>query len=202
MTQWKKCPTCQKAIKDKGLNNEKELLEDFIIDIVSSLHMKGIQVIAWNDILGDMELPYNLTIQHWLGYKKSKALLDKGQTMIISDVAYHYFDYPLVSTSLKKTYEYNCPENAYGMEACLWTEHVPDVTTLYKAILPRLYAAADVSWNPNKDYEDFKKRLSKYCTYKDAFDPKGLGAVIAKYKHLLTMVTWNDIKNLVRIKNV
>lgn len=49
-----------------------------------------------------------------------------------------------------------------GVEACLWTEMVPNFATMTHLLLPRLPAVAEVAWGSPKDWDRFSVALSAH----------------------------------------
>ena len=49
--EWKKCPNCQRVIKENNLKNEEELQGWFENKLSQYLKTKGRQMIGWNEVL-------------------------------------------------------------------------------------------------------------------------------------------------------
>ncbi|MBQ6334840.1 MAG: family 20 glycosylhydrolase [Erysipelotrichaceae bacterium] len=68
----------------------------------------------------------------------------------------YYLDYPYSMTSMKKLYD-TIPhlgesnivndESLIGLEACVWSEHIDNNTTLEQRLFPRIYALAERGWS-------------------------------------------------------
>ena len=68
-TRWKKCPLCQKRIKDEGLKDEKELQSYFIKRIEKFLISKNRKLIGWDEILEGGLAP-EATVMSWRGVSR------------------------------------------------------------------------------------------------------------------------------------
>lgn len=71
-TSWKNCPTCQKRIKDEGLQAEgkhtaeERLQSDVIKRVEKMLEKRGRKIIGWDEIL-EGGLSENATVMSWRG---------------------------------------------------------------------------------------------------------------------------------------
>ena len=90
----------------------------------------------------------------------------------------YYFDYPHSMTPLRRVYndpieilDVDYSDRIIGIEACLWSEYIHTTQRLEQQLFPRLYAVAEISWSQERDYQDFKARLSKFM---DKCHPDGL----------------------------
>ena len=65
VSEWKKCPDCQKAMKEMGFANEKELQKKLTNELCEYLKSKGKHMIAWNDVLrqGTERLDTDMVVQ-------------------------------------------------------------------------------------------------------------------------------------------
>lgn len=80
-------------------------------------------------------------------------------------------DFPYEKISLERAYRVvavnpsdDDEDRIKGMEACLWTEHIPDVKRADFALLPRLGAFCVNCWtsSENRDYDRFYAGLREY----------------------------------------
>ena len=178
--EWEKCPHCQAKMREQGLIKTRQLQGYFSTRVKEMLRRRGKQVLCWNDTLmaDNFAWDADTTVQYWsIQYADATlAGLKNGGRMIYSDMFRFYLDYPSAMTSMKKIYETE-PEirgqvqPVQGMEACLWTENVPDVLTLEDRLFPRLYAFAENCWGTNNAYADFLRRLPPVL---DAAHKRGL----------------------------
>ena len=89
---WKKCPLCQKRIKDEGLNDENELQSYFIQRIEKFLSSKGRKIIGWDEILEGGLAP-EATVMSWRGTKGGIAAAQQKHDVIMTPSSHVYLDY-------------------------------------------------------------------------------------------------------------
>ncbi|MBO4368102.1 MAG: family 20 glycosylhydrolase [Clostridia bacterium] len=191
-SEWRKCPYCQKRIREEGLSGEEELQGYFMRRTAKMLPEK--QPVCWNETLLSSAPPENAVIQYWTpAHAKSMAkYAEKGGRWIWSDMFGLYFDYPYSMTPVKKVYEarpvigeedHSGDTGLLGMECALWTEHIADAEKLETRLFPRLQALAENCWSGTGDYGEFKARLKANMpaavsrgaawTSEDWWDPEG-----------------------------
>jgi len=179
-TSWKKCPKCQKRIKDNGLKDEHELQSYFIQRMEKYLNSKGKQIIGWDEILEGGLAP-NATVMSWRGEKGGIAAAQQHHTVIMTPSTYVYFDYAQKRNEdsvviggylpVENVYNYeplpnslNEAEQKYiiGAQANVWTEYMGNIPKVEYMIFPRLSALSEVLWSPKnlRDWSDFEKRLT------------------------------------------
>lgn len=169
--EWKRCPHCQKVIKDNKLGGEEDLQGFFNNKIALYLKRKGKAMIGWNEILTTKSLERSVIAQYWV-FSRDKNVENQaadGRSVIISKHQSFYFDMPYGRVKLSDTYNFE-PEDimikedwALGIEGALWTEWVPTVQRLQFQLFPRMEALSEVAWSPHETrcYTDFRKRLRK-----------------------------------------
>jgi hexosaminidase len=166
----KTCPKCQGKMRDLGLHDLEELkayAKDQFRDV---LKKEGITPIIYND--GMEKADPEVICYHWFGVQgrtpKTVAWINQGQRVIMAPTSHFYLDYPYAWTALKKTYRFDPlfkgiekPENILGMEAPLWTEHVPDHAKLAFNAYYRMAALAELSWSgeQRRSYGDLMRDL-------------------------------------------
>jgi len=180
-SNWKKCPKCQKRIKDEHLKNEEELQSWFVKRIEDYLVAHGKKLIGWDDILEGGLAP-EATVMSWRGVEGGIESTKQGHDAIMCPVSHCYFDYYQADpdfepeaiggfTTLKKVYSCEpepkelTPEEAkhiLGTQGNVWTEFIPTPEHAeYMAVL-RMTALAEVAWSPasERNWEDFRERLN------------------------------------------
>lgn len=168
---WKKCPNCQKRIKDQGLKNEEELQSWFVHQMEDYLNSKGKKLIGWDEII-EGGLSETSTIMWWRSWVKDAVnqAAENGNESILTPNEYFYFDYRPDAGTLSKVYNFNpeldglTPEQKgliKGVQANVWCEWIPSQERLAYMIFPRMTATAEIGWGkkPGADFEDYKKRL-------------------------------------------
>ena len=169
---WKKCPLCQKAIKDHHLKNEHELQSFFNRDIETFLNSKGKRLLGWDEIV-EGGLSKDGTMMWWRNWAPTMRDIaaKHGNDMIITPCFEYYFDAKHEATPFEKIYQYEpIPENftkeqakhILGIQANLWSEMIPNFKRLQFQAFPRFLALAETSWTSKEDknYDDFQKRMN------------------------------------------
>lgn len=177
-SEWKKCPNCQRVMKENGLKNEEQLQGWFENKLSAYLKSKGRKLIGWNEVLKADNVnssDKNIVVQYWTPErdKNAERYVNSGGTMIMSNHHSFYFDMPYAMYPLKYTYDYK-PEdfgvtsenvkNVLGIEGELWTEWIRDRERLELLAFPRIEAMAEVAWTPEdaRNYDSFKARLVEH----------------------------------------
>ncbi len=179
---WKKCPHCQKRIKDEGLENEHQLQSYFMERIEKWLAERGRKIIGWDEILQG-GISKSATVMSWRGTKGGIAAAKLGNHVIMTPNTHCYIDYYQTSdhkangeplgngrfpVTLHKTYnldpyaELNSEQQKFikGVQVNLWTEYIATFDHAQHMLLPRLAALAETGWSyGNKDYNDFARRM-------------------------------------------
>jgi hexosaminidase len=177
--RWKRCPRCQRRIREQGLAGEDQLQVYFTNRIAAHLQRRGRTAIGWNQILGP-GLAEGPILQYWIGNRKRMAkAVHGGRQVIISPFLRAYLDHSYTLTPLSAAYRFEpvLPALAggpvgcvLGVEGLLWTEFVRNRARLDYQTYPRLTALAEVGWSPaeGKDYGDFRLRLARFAERLDA----------------------------------
>ncbi len=179
-TNWKKCPKCQRVIKNEGLKDEAELQSWFIKRIEKMVIAKGKRMIGWDEILEGGLAP-EATVMSWRGIDGGIEAARQGHDVIMTPTTYCYFDYYQADPefqpeaiggflTLKKVYSYDPlppvlnsieAKHILGVQANLWTEYIPTTKQAEYMLMPRMLALAEIAWTKadRKDYFDFSKRV-------------------------------------------
>jgi hexosaminidase len=168
--QWQPCPISQKAMHDFSCHDMADLQIHFTNEMVAYVESKGRHAIIWNNL-------YRQTVdkrainQFWRDMHPARDFANAGYTVLVSDSSKYYFDH---HPALEKAYA-NDPMvmpkpglsaeamgRVPGIEACAWTEKVPDTRTLYQQIYPLLFADAETGWtaNSSKNWKSFTERVA------------------------------------------
>ncbi len=174
--RWNACSECQKRMKQEGMKDVSELHTYYLDRVASHLMAKGIEVRMWNDTIKEKMVDKSLAWQLWHGGMKPEDAvkeLNGGRKFVISCSDSYYLDLPYALTSLEKCYCFEPAfdglteqgeKNLLGVEACLWTEFVPDILTADKMTYPRLGAICESAWSPKE-----KKSYSNFCSKLDSY---------------------------------
>ncbi len=166
--RWKRCPFCQKRMRDEGIADEKSLQGYFLRRIESYLKSKGKILIGWDEII-EGGLPENAVVQSWRGFKGAEFAASSGHHTIVSPTSHCYFDFGLTYTGLEKVYSFSPippmlplgdEKHILGSEACMWTEFTPE-DKIDAMLYPRLIVLSEALWShpAGKNYSEFLTRL-------------------------------------------
>lgn len=191
-TNWKKCPLCQKRIRDEKLGDEEHLQGYFMGRVADYLRTKGKTVIGWDELVKS-KLPEDAVICGWQGTGKAAfTAADQGHRFIMAPARVMYFIRyqgpqwfePLTyfgNITLKDVYDYEPavyhkewkPEYEplmMGLQGCMWTEFCYDTDDVTYLLFPRLAALSEISWSPyvKRDWDGFLPRLDSFLAHLDA----------------------------------
>lgn len=176
---WKRCPNCQKRMKDKKLKDEHELQSYFIQRMEKYLNSKGKTLIGWDEILEGGLAP-NAVVMSWRGENGGIAAAKEKHQVIMTPTTYVYFDYAQSENEdsvviggylpVEKVYNYdpipaalNEEDGKYilGAQGNVWTEYMKTPRKVEYMIFPRLTALSEALWTAKdkKDWSGFEKRL-------------------------------------------
>ena len=178
-TAWKKCPKCQRRIKDNGLKDEHELQSYVIRRMEKYINSKGRQIIGWDEILEGGLAP-NAAVMSWRGEKGGIAAAKEHHTVVMTPTTYVYLDYAQKRNEdsvviggylpVENVYSYEpmskelTPEEQkyiYGVQANIWTEYTGNPAKLEYQLFPRASALSEIAWSPKdaRDWSSFERRL-------------------------------------------
>lgn len=176
---WKRCPNCQKRMKEHNLKDEHELQSYFIQRMEKYLNAKGKTLIGWDEILEGGLAP-NAIVMSWRGEKGGVEAAKQKHKVIMSPQNPVYFDHTQSENEdsvtiggfnpIEKVYAYEpipkeltAEESEYimGAQANVWTEYIKNTKKVEYMIFPRMGALSEILWSTkeNRDWNDFEKRL-------------------------------------------
>ena len=93
-TNWKKCPDCQKRMKDNGLKTEEELQSWFVHQMEDYFNANGKELIGWDEII-EGGLSETATVMWWRNWNPEAVptATAQGNPVICCPNAYFYLDY-------------------------------------------------------------------------------------------------------------
>nr|WP_321413587.1 family 20 glycosylhydrolase [uncultured Allomuricauda sp.] len=208
-TNWKKCPHCQKRIKEEGLKDVDELQSYFVKRIEKYINSKGKKLIGWDEILEGGLAP-EATVMSWRGTEGGLKAAQEGHDVIMTPESYCYFNFyqgpqdlePLAFNAylpLSKVYQFDPmvddlkPEetqHVLGGQANLWSEYITTPEASEYMLYPRLAAMSEVLWSKkeSKDWKDFTRRLEKQF---ERYDSMGIN--YSKSAYLITSTATVDM---------
>lgn len=177
---WKTCPLCQERMQKENLKDVDELQSYLIHRVEKFLNKNGRDLLGWDEILEGGLAP-NATVMSWRGTEGGIKAAQMGHKAIMTPGEFCYFDsnqdaphtMPLAIGGylpLKKVYGYDpanesemgaAASNIIGVQANLWTEHVPTAQLAEFMLYPRALAIAELGWTKasNKDWNSFAQRV-------------------------------------------
>ena len=186
-TYWKRCPLCQRRIKQEKLKDEEALQGYFMQRISHYIQHKGKEVMGWDE-LTNSRIPEGAIVFGWQG--KGQAAIKAAQqghrfVLTPAQVLYliryqgpQWFE-PLTyfgNNTLKDVYDYEPVGTdwspAYkslfmGIQASMWTEFCSSSQNVMYQLFPRLIAFAETAWSPSgsKDWSSFLKRMDRFLPF-------------------------------------
>lgn len=143
-SRWKKCPDCQRVIKDNQLKNEHALQGWMTTRVEKFLKKKKKRIIGWDEILG-AGVSKQAGIMTWHRPRTAVEGAKRGNPVVMSLTGHAYFDVAeskldgepptagwIPPISLEKAYSWDptpqillgttAAENVLGASGCVWTD--------------------------------------------------------------------------------
>jgi len=180
--QWKQSKIAQAVIHKEGLADEYALQSWFIRRIERFLNAHERRLIGWDEIQ-EGGLSPTATMMVWRDWEWARHALLRGNPIVMSPSTHCYLDHYQADPksnaepeaiggllTLEHAYSLNpIPSDVtpaqeklvLGLQGNLWTEYIPDFSSLGYMTFPRLSALAEVGWTPlaGKNYAAFRRRL-------------------------------------------
>ncbi len=181
---WKKCPLCQKRMKQENIANEEELQGWFMQRVSRYVQSKGREVMGWDE-LTNSTIPKDAIIYGWQGdgsaaLKAAKLghrfVLTPARTLYLIRYQGPQWFEPTTyfgNNTLKNVYDYEPVSPDWdertksllmGVQASLWTEFCSSPQDVEYLVFPRLVAFAETAWQAKdrKDWNGFLPRLDAF----------------------------------------
>jgi len=179
--QWQASPAVQARMRELGITSEDALQGWFIGRIGQYLQKHGRKLIGWDEILDGDNLPADATVMSWRGTDGAIKAALLGHDVVMSPSPDLYLDHVqsaladdyagrLGVKSLRDVYDFppvpavlNATQarHVLGVQANIWTEHIPTFAHVEHAAYPRLDALSEVTWSPAADdWAGFVTRLA------------------------------------------
>ncbi|HET8764360.1 MAG TPA: family 20 glycosylhydrolase, partial [Rhodanobacter sp.] len=179
--QWRASPAVQAKMRQLGITSEDALQGWFIGRVGQYLEQHGRKLIGWDEILDGDNLPKDATVMSWRGIDGAIKAALTGHDVVMSPAPALYLD-NLQSTlpdefagragpeTLQDVYAFQPipsvldaaqAKHVLGIQANIWTEHMPTMVHVDHAAFPRLDALSEVAWSPaaSNDWKGFLARL-------------------------------------------
>lgn len=192
---WEKDSSVQVFMQKNKIANAHALQSYFMKRLNGIIKSKHRKLIGWDEIL-EGELNEEVAVMNRFGEKKAVEQIGKKLPVIMAPGGQSlYFDYAQSASDMEpinhggnspwwKAYNFNPdypaslaePDRKYimGVQACIWTEHIPTVSKLQFMLLPRMLALAETGWaaQANKQEARFTREVLPF--HLQQFDKKGL----------------------------
>lgn len=178
---WKKCPDCQKRIKEQHLNGEQELQAWFVKTMNQFFIENGKKMIGWDEII-EGGLPKEATVMWWRSWVKDAVnkATEKGNEMILAPNSHFYFDYKQDHKTLQNLYQFQpVPKDITkeqeglikGLQANLWAEYIASFQRAEYMIFPRMLVLSELAWrnDSTRTWETFFPKLVNGITRLDEY---------------------------------
>lgn len=196
--QWHADPSTQARMHALGLADETALQAWFVRRIGTYLNTRGRRLIGWDEILDGGGLPSNDTVLSWHGADGTRAAVRAGHDVVMATAPTLYFDNrqstlpyepsgrgtvitladvyaydpgdpPLAKAAPRVVLSEADRAHIIGLQANIWTEHIPTDASVERMALPRAAAVAESGWTaaPLRDWANFEARLpAQFARYR------------------------------------
>jgi hexosaminidase len=174
MDNWKKCPDCQRRIREHNLANETELQSWFVAEMEKFFIENGRRLVGWDEI-ADGPLSETAVLMWWRNWapRNLRKAVENGNDIILCPNTEFYLDYAQGKTDMSRIFNFFTPFSArfgfsdeqmkriLGAQGNLWTEWIPTWARLGYQAYPRALAIAEIVWTApeNRTEEDFMRRV-------------------------------------------
>ncbi len=178
--EWNSSPRIRRQMHARHIKDADALQSYFVDRIGKFLGAHGRSLIGWDEIQNSGLAP-NAAITSWHGPEGAIAAARLGHDVVLSPSNKLYFSNCQTDAAgeppcradfitLKDVYDFdpttpqlNAAQQAHilGVEACIWTEYIPDGAQVDYAAFPRAAALAELAWSPTAAHywPDFLARL-------------------------------------------
>lgn len=190
LTNWKSCPKCQKIKSDNCFTSNQQLMSYFFGRINETLSRRGRTPMIWYEV--DVpHYPAGSVMYSWrygLSPQVIKECREKGYNVVCAPGEYAYFDYPEVKSDItakssswipelpfEKVYQFDPAKgltkdeskHIIGVEATIWAEYVPNISTAFFRTFPRAFAMAEIGWSQMevRNWDEFLNRTLHEIEY-------------------------------------
>lgn len=188
--QWQASASIQAKIHALGLKDENALQSWMIEHFGKYLAAHGRRLIGWDEIL-EGGVPPSATVMSWRGIKGAVDAARQGHDVVLSPAPDLYFDSVqstrddefsgrLPAMDLAHIYGFEAvpkelnaaqAKHVLGLQANVWTEHLPTARHVQHAIFPRMDAIAEAGWSTKsaRNWNSFVARLpAQFERYRSA----------------------------------
>lgn len=178
--QWKASAAVQARMRALNIKTEDAMQSWFIEQMGKYLVAHNRRLIGWDEIL-EGGVPPSATVMSWRGTKGAIDAAKLGHDVVLAPAPQLYMDSMqsdradettgrLPSMSLQSYYTFEAvpkelnaaqAKHVLGMQATIFTEHMPTMRHVEYAAFPRMDALAEAAWTPVKvrDWHGFLERM-------------------------------------------
>ena len=217
MSQWRRCPDCQRLMQEKGMETTQELQQYFMSRLSDILARYDKLPSVWNEAIEGGKLSDATRVYGWEGIKECRASAAEGYATVVMPGQYFYFDmkqsqrepghdwaaifdWTKVYSFSPKGAGFSAAEeqNILGLEALFFSElyasHNPESPDyLHYMTFPRMVAFAEIAW-VNSDERDADKFYKRMISHYNRLDAMGVA-----YRLMPPTVTYDN--GILRVSN-
>jgi hexosaminidase len=173
--QWNASPGVQKRMRTLGIADTRVLQGYFTNRIGRFLLAHGRRPIGWDEVLEGHPSP-DVVVMSWRAVDSASEAADRGHDVVLSSAPRYYLDYCQAErageppcrgpqATLRDVYAFDPSANSaldkhlLGVQANIWTEHLPTAPAVFYAAFPRAAAVAETGWSSQRDWPGFLSRL-------------------------------------------
>lgn len=213
---WEKDAGVKAFMQQNNIASTHELQGYFMKRLNAMVRAKHKKMIGWDEVL-DGGLNESVAVMNRFGERTVKEQLQKKLPVIMAPGGHGlYFDFAQSSSDMEpvnhggnsswwKAYNFNPDyptilsdsDRAYimGVEACVWTEHIPSVAKLQYMLLPRMLALAETGWSAQENKIEARFTKETLPVHLQRFDKKGYNyRVPTVYKEIDSTVTADSFR--------
>jgi hexosaminidase len=182
--QWNASPQVQQRLRALGIKDTTALQGYFTARIGRFLEAHGRRQIGWDEIL-EGQPPPSAVVMSWRTVASAGEAAALGHDVVLSPAPTFYLDYcqavrdgePTcrgLQSTLHDVYGFDlAPQgplqnHLLGVQANVWTEHLPTPPAVFYATFPRAAAVAETGWSKTHDWNSFVARLPAQLRRYDA----------------------------------
>lgn len=176
-SQWRRCPDCQRLMREKGLKGGEQLEQHFLNRVSDILTKYNRKAVVWDEAVDGGLLPTTTMVTGWRDVKRCLNATAKGYSTIIMPSDVFYLDkrqspyerghLSAKGVSLETICNFSFEDagfteeqrkNIAGVEGAFWSEiylanihpqgHFSDY--LEYMLFPRIFAVSEVAWSESR----------------------------------------------------
>ncbi len=174
--EWAADPRATQRIAELGLAGPEAVCAWFTGRLAEHVEARGRRAVFWYEKPG---APTGAVAMPWLDEAGGRVAVEAGHDVVLAPHTRTYLDYPTQVQDgpfgpdrvlpLADVYAFDpaatvgtsarAGGRVLGVQAQLWTEHLPTPADVERQAFPRLCAFAEVAWGTTSSYDGFLRRL-------------------------------------------